>query len=107
MEFALTPDQERFASDFDNYLKTHMSPELISDIDTEITYSELPSCREFIRQLGRDGWLGVGWPIEYGGQGRGAIEQHLFYEIATYHRVPLPVLPLNTVGPTLMRFGSA
>jgi alkylation response protein AidB-like acyl-CoA dehydrogenase len=61
---------------------------------------------EFIRQMGKDGWLGVGWPKEYGGQGRSPIEQHLFFEIAHYERAPLPVLPLNTVGPALMRFGS-
>ncbi len=106
MEFALTPEQEQFAKDFQNYLRTHMTPELIAELDKEIAYSESPLCMEFIRQMGRDGWLGVGWPKEYGGQGRSPIEQHLFYEIAHYERAPLPVLPLNTVGPALMRFGS-
>lgn len=106
MEFALTPEQEQFSNDFQEYLRSHMTPELISDLDKEIAYSESPLCMEFIRQMGRDGWLGVGWPKEYGGQGRSAIEQHLFYEIAHYERAPLPVLPLNTVGPAIMRFGS-
>jgi alkylation response protein AidB-like acyl-CoA dehydrogenase len=106
MEFALTPEQEQFARDFQDYLRTHMTPELIADLDKEIAYSESPLCMEFIRQMGRDGWLGVGWPKEYGGQGRSPIEQHLFYEIAHYERAPMPVLPLNTVGPALMRFGS-
>jgi alkylation response protein AidB-like acyl-CoA dehydrogenase len=106
MEFALTPEQEQFARDFQDYLRTHMTPELIADLDKEIAYSESPLCMEFIRQMAHDGWLGVGWPKEYGGQGRSPIEQHLFYEIAHYERAPLPVLPLNTVGPALMRFGS-
>jgi alkylation response protein AidB-like acyl-CoA dehydrogenase len=106
MEFALTPEQEQFAEDFDNYLRKHMTPELIADLDKDIAYSESPLCMEFIRQMGRDGWLGVGWPKEYGGQGRSPIEQHLFFEIAQYHRAPLPVLPLNTVGPAIMRYGS-
>jgi len=106
MEFALTPEQEQFAKDFQNYLRTHMTPELIADLDKGVTYTESKLCMDFIKQLGRDGWLGVGWPKEYGGQGRSPIEQHLFYEIAHYEHAPLPVLPLNTVGPALMRFGS-
>lgn len=106
MEFALTPEQEQFVKDFQSYLRTHMTPELKADLDKEISYSESPVCRKFIRQMGQDGWLGVGWPKEFGGQGRSPIEQHLFYEIAHYEGAPLPVLPLNTVGPALMRFGS-
>jgi len=106
MEFALTPEQEQFVRDFQNYLRTHMITELKEELDKELAYSESPICLEFIRQMGRDGWLGVGWPKEYGGQGRSPIEQHLFFEIAHYEGAPLPVLPLNTVGPALMRFGS-
>ena len=106
MDFALTPEQEKFAKDFQNYLRTHMSAELHSELDKGVTYSESRLCMDFIKQMGRDGWLGVGWPKEYGGQGRSPIEQHLFFEIAHYEHAPLPVLPLNTVGPALMRFGS-
>ncbi|MFO8011635.1 MAG: acyl-CoA dehydrogenase family protein [Dehalococcoidia bacterium] len=106
MDFALTPEQEQFARDFENYLRAEMPQEVIDDQHKEMMYPESVACREFIRKMGRDGWLGVGWPKEYGGQGKSAIEQHLFYEIATYHKVPLPVLPLNTVGPALMIFGT-
>jgi alkylation response protein AidB-like acyl-CoA dehydrogenase len=106
MEFALTPEQEQFVKDFQNYLRAHMNAELKEELDKELAPSESPICMEFIRQMGKDGWLGVGWPKEYGGQGRSPIEQHLFFEIAHYERAPLPVLPLNTVGPALMRFGS-
>ena len=106
MEFALTPEQEQFVKDFQNYLRTHMTAELKEELDKELAYSESAICLKFIRQMGHDGWLGVGWPKEFGGQGRSPIEQHLFFEIAHYEGAPLPVLPLNTVGPSLMRFGS-
>ena len=62
--------------------------------------------RDLVRQLGSDGWLGIGWPKEYGGQGRTPLEQYLFYDEANRAGVPLPLVTLNTVGPTLMRFGS-
>jgi alkylation response protein AidB-like acyl-CoA dehydrogenase len=62
--------------------------------------------RDLVRQMGDDGWLGVGWPKEYGGQGRTPAEQFIFYDEAQRAGVPMPLVTLNTVGPTLMRFGT-
>ena len=65
-----------------------------------------PIFMDILQQLGRDKLLGIGWPTEYGGQGRGPIEQYLFTEEVQRTGFPLPFLTLNTVGPTLMRYGS-
>ena len=62
--------------------------------------------REVVRRMGSDGWLGVGWPDEYGGRGLGQIEQQIFVNEATLADVPLPSVTLQTVGPTLMAHGS-
>ncbi|MBT2366051.1 acyl-CoA dehydrogenase family protein [Streptomyces sp. ISL-10] len=62
--------------------------------------------RETIRRLGTDGWLGVGWPKEYGGRGLSPMEQFIFFDEAAQAGVPLPLMALNTVGPTIMQFGS-
>ena len=62
--------------------------------------------REIVRQLGRDGWLGIGWPVEHGGQGRPATHQFIFYDEAQRAGAPIPLVTLNTVGPTIMRIGS-
>src|SRR3954452_7099980 len=59
-----------------------------------------------VRQLGKDGWLGIGWPKEYGGQGRSAIEQFVFFDESMPTRAPVPLLTVNTVRPTIMQFGS-
>ena len=59
-----------------------------------------------IRQLGTDGWLGIGWPEEYGGQARSMVEQLIFTDVAAVAGVPIPYLTLNTVGPTIMRYGT-
>jgi alkylation response protein AidB-like acyl-CoA dehydrogenase len=56
--------------------------------------------------MGRDGWLGIGWPKEYGGQGRTAIEQFIFWDETYRARAPLPVIAINTIGPTIMQFGT-
>ncbi|GAU67386.1 putative acyl-CoA dehydrogenase [Streptomyces sp. NBRC 110611] len=62
--------------------------------------------RETVRRLGADGWLGVGWPKEYGGRGMTPMEQFIFFDEAAQAGVPLPLMALNTVGPTLMRYGT-
>ncbi|TXS34477.1 acyl-CoA dehydrogenase [Streptomyces sp. ms191] len=62
--------------------------------------------RETIRRLGADGWLGVGWPTEYGGRGLSPMEQFIFFDEAAQAGVPLPLMALNTVGPTIMQFGT-
>jgi alkylation response protein AidB-like acyl-CoA dehydrogenase len=62
--------------------------------------------RQVVRQMGADGWLGIGWPKEFGGQGRSQIEQFIFFDESMRSRAPVPMLTVNTVGPTIMRFGS-
>jgi len=105
MEFALTLEQEKFRQDFRDYLKKNVTPEIQAEIDGGRS-ERGPVYKEFVRQMGRDGWLGIGWPKEYGGQGRTPMEQHIFYEICTYETISLPLMALNAVGPTVMRVGS-
>ncbi|TQM29123.1 acyl-CoA dehydrogenase family protein [Nocardia bhagyanarayanae] len=62
--------------------------------------------RAVVRRMGRDGWLGVGWPKEYGGQGFGPVEQQIFFNEAVRADVPLPLVTLLTVGPTLQSYGT-
>ncbi|HEX7740692.1 MAG TPA: acyl-CoA dehydrogenase [Marmoricola sp.] len=59
-----------------------------------------------IKQMGADGWMGVGWPKEYGGHGLGGVEQQIFANEASYGDVHLPSVTLQTVGPTLQAFGT-
>ena len=106
MEFALTPEQEQFAKEFRDYLKSHMPAEVKAEIESKRAMEKSPAYKEFICQMGRDGWLGVGWPKEYGGQGRTPMEQHIFYEIVAYERIMLPLMALNAVGPAVMRSGT-
>jgi alkylation response protein AidB-like acyl-CoA dehydrogenase len=62
--------------------------------------------REVVRRMGRDGWLGVGWPVEYGGRGFGVVEQQIFVNEASRADVQLPSVTLQTVGPTLQAYGT-
>ncbi|MGW1007014.1 acyl-CoA dehydrogenase family protein [Streptomyces sp. NPDC002520] len=62
--------------------------------------------REVVKRLGSDGWLGIGWPEEYGGQGRSIEEQYVFFDEVQRAGLPFPFVTVNTVGPTLMSYGS-
>ncbi|MDJ1136194.1 acyl-CoA dehydrogenase family protein [Streptomyces iconiensis] len=62
--------------------------------------------RSLLRRIGADGLLGLGWPVEYGGQGRGPDEQFVFFDEAYRAGAPVSMVTLNTVGPTLMKYGT-
>ncbi|MFD4295301.1 acyl-CoA dehydrogenase family protein [Rhodococcus sp. NPDC058505] len=62
--------------------------------------------REVVKLLGKDGWLGIGWPKEYGGQGRSIEEQFVFFDEVQRAGLPFPFVTVNTVGPTLMKYGT-
>ena len=62
--------------------------------------------RELVAKLGRDGWLGLAFPPEYGGGGFGPVEQQIFVNEAARADVPLPAVTLQTVAPTLLAHGT-
>ncbi|MEU5837559.1 acyl-CoA dehydrogenase family protein [Streptomyces diacarni] len=65
-----------------------------------------PRFREIVGRLGADGWLGIGWPREYGGQGRPVADQYVFFDEVQRAGLPFPFVTVNTVGPTLMAYGT-
>jgi len=106
MDFELTTEQRDFEREIYRYLEDKVTPELEAELD-DMTDGEGPLFRRFLRQLGGDGWMGIGWPPEYGGQGRSPIEQYIFLDTALgWHRLPIPSLALMTVGPTIMQVGT-
>ena len=106
MDLDLTPEQQHLEKEIYSYLKKNIPSELEQERVTRVE-GDGPVCRAFIRKLGLDGWMGVGWPKEHGGQGRTAIEQYIFFDLALgYFRIAIPSLSLMTVGPTLMKVGT-
>ncbi len=104
MRIALTAEQERLRDELRAYFADLMSPEVEAAMGNGEWGGGL--YRELALRMGRDGWLGIGWPAEYGGQGRSAIEQFIFFDEAQRAGAPVPFLTINTVGPTIMHFGT-
>ncbi|MGW1168318.1 acyl-CoA dehydrogenase family protein [Streptomyces sp. NPDC001153] len=98
MHLAPTERQQRLRAELRAYFRT-----VLPDPRER---REPAATRALLRRIGADGWLGLGWPVEYGGQGRGAEEQFVFFDEAYRAGAPVSMVTLNTVGPTLMKYGS-
>lgn len=99
----LSPEQHALRLRVRDYFNALMTPELRLKMRGAESGSEY---RDLIRQMGRDGWLAVGWPKAYGGQGFGPTEQLIFFEEANIAGAPLPFVTISTVGPALMEHGT-
>jgi alkylation response protein AidB-like acyl-CoA dehydrogenase len=100
-----TAEQRALRDQLRDYFAVMMTPEL--QAESETSEGGGPHYRKALRQMGEDGWLGIGWPKEFGGQGRSIIEQFIFSDEVQRAGFPLPFLTINSVGPTIMRYGSA
>ena len=109
MRIAYTPEQERLRLELREYFGRLMTDEVRAAIAEagEGDYGGGDAYRAVVRQLGADGWLALSWPEEHGGRGGTMLDQLIFTDEAAAARVPVPFLTINTVGPTIMRFGSA
>ena len=99
-----TPEQQALRKELREYFAQLLTPDVRAALGEPGEGS--PLFRDVVRQIGTDGWLGIGWPREYGGQGRPATDQFIFFDEVQRAGAPFPFVTLNTVGPTIMRFGS-
>jgi alkylation response protein AidB-like acyl-CoA dehydrogenase len=99
-----TEEQEKLRQELRSYYERLLTPEVEAELAQARGVG--PALRRVVRQMGEDGWLGIGWPVEYGGQGRSAIEQFVFFDESMRAGAPVPMLTINTVGPTIMHFGT-
>jgi alkylation response protein AidB-like acyl-CoA dehydrogenase len=99
-----TPEQQQLRAELRTYFAGLVPDNAYARYDDPTVQKRF--YRETIRRLGIDGWLGVGWPTEYGGRGLSPMEQFIFFDEAAQAGVPLPLMALNTVGPTIMQFGT-
>jgi alkylation response protein AidB-like acyl-CoA dehydrogenase len=104
MYIGYTEEQEALRKELRAYYEKLLTPEIREELHRGKGVG--PTMRAVVRQMGRDGWLGIGWPREYGGQGRSEIEQFIFFDESMRAGAPVPMLTINTVGPTIMRMGS-
>ena len=104
MYIGLTEEQQKLQLEVREYYRQLLTPEVRASLANGGGVG--PAMRKVVRQMGSDGWLGVGWPKEWGGRGFTAVEQFIWFDESMRAGAPVPMLTINTVGPTIMNFGS-
>ena len=107
MHISYTPEQDELRRELRSYFTTLMTPERREALSS--TQGEVGSgnvYRETVAQMGKDGWLTLNWPAEYGGQGRTPMDSLIFTDEAAIAGAPVPFLTINSVAPTIMAFGT-
>ncbi|HZU80227.1 MAG TPA: acyl-CoA dehydrogenase family protein [Acidimicrobiales bacterium] len=99
-----TPEQLALRRELRAYYRDLMTDEVREQVGDAGEGGEV--WRQVVRRIGKDGWLGIGWPVQYGGQGRPATDQYIFFDETRRSGAPFPFVTVNTVGPTIMRYGT-
>lgn len=104
MKLAYSPEHEALRQELRAYYQKLITPEVLEEARRREAGG--PILRAVVRQMGADGWLGIGWPKEYGGRGMTPIEQFIFFDESMRAGAPVPMLTINSIAPTLMQFGT-
>ncbi len=107
MRISYTPEQEELRRELRSYFARLMTPErreALSSTQGEVGTGS--AYRDTVQQMGKDGWLTLNWPKEYGGQDRSPMDSLIFTDEASIAGVPVPFLTINSVAPTIMAFGT-
>lgn len=100
----LNENTEKLREEFTLWLRDHRPPQL----------SERVELAEFVRvssawqqTLAKDRWVGVHWPIEYGGRGLTLVEEAVIQEKLAEVNAPqlVNLFGLTMVGPVLIKHG--
>jgi len=99
-----TREERALRDELRAYLKQHVTEDVLAEVAG--TEGGGPLYTKVLKQMGKDGWLGIGWPKEFGGRARPAIEEYIFFDEVQRAGFPIPILTLCTVGPTLIKYGT-
>ncbi|MEI7786992.1 MAG: acyl-CoA dehydrogenase family protein, partial [Betaproteobacteria bacterium] len=106
MDLAFTPEEQQFRHDIRTWVREHLPTALASKVHQGLRLSR-EDMQTWARILGKKGWLGYGWPQEFGGPGWNAVQRHLFEEECALAGAPriVPFGPVM-VAPVIMAFGN-
>ena len=104
MHLTETPEQDQLRQELRSYFAQLLTPQVRDSVGESGEGSQ--TFRRIVRQMGKDGWLGLGWPTEYGGRGRPPTDQFILFDEVQRAHAPFPFVTINTVGPTLIAYGT-
>ena len=107
MDFGLSDAQESWRHEVLHFLDTHMTADVFAENQRGWKNGGGgPAVKAFLKRVADEGWYGLNWPREYGGQERTAVEQLIFVDEFEYAGAPSPDPTATVVGPTIMHLGT-
>ena len=106
MDLAFTPDEQAFREDIRDWVHKNLPEDISHKVHHALRLSK-DDMQRWAKILGAKGWLGHGWPKEFGGPGWNAVQKHLFEEECALAGAPR-VVPFGPVmvAPVIMAFGT-
>ena len=106
MDLAFTPEEQAFREEIRAWVRTHLPQDIAHKVHNALRLTK-DDMQRWAKILGAKGWLGYGWPREFGGPGWNAVQKHLFEEECALAGAPriVPFGPVM-VAPVIMAFGS-
>lgn len=107
MDLAFTPEELAFRDEVRTWVKANLPTELSHKVHNAMRLTR-EDMQTWAKILGKKGWLGYGWPQQFGGPGWTAVQKHLFEEECALAGAPR-VVPFGPVmvAPVIMAFGNA
>jgi alkylation response protein AidB-like acyl-CoA dehydrogenase len=102
-QYDLGPAGNEFRNEVRQWLEANWSGARKAAFDQR-PFSKREFDAEFALDIGKTGWIGLGWPKEFGGQGRSPLEQIAFME--TMERAEAPRIGAAIQANALMMFGT-
>jgi alkylation response protein AidB-like acyl-CoA dehydrogenase len=107
MDLAFTPEEQAFREDVRAWVHANLPADIQHKVRNALRQTR-EDMQRWAKILGKKGWLGHGWPKEFGGPGWNAVQKHLFEEECALAGAPR-VVPFGPVmvAPVIMAFGNA
>ena len=104
MDLAFTAGEQAFADDIRTWLAEHVDvPPRFETIADEVEFG-----RAWQAQLAAGRWVGIHWPVDYGGRGASPVQVAIFNMEYARSRALQPInrVGINLAGPTLLAHGT-
>ena len=107
MDFEYSEDQQAFNKEVIAFCDDHDTIEIF-DVTREnmAQIVDTPERRAFMKEVGHQGWLGITWPTEYGGQEGEGVYEYILNEELAGRGGPQIGKGVGIIGKTLIAHGS-
>ena len=107
MDFDFSPDQVAFRDQVEAFLDANDDP-IVFDVTREnmAQVADIPERRALMGKVAEQGWLGITWPKEWGGQEGDGVYEYLLNEALARRGGPQIGKGIGIIGKTILRHGS-